>query len=85
MAGDPIFVDEDLTSITKKSQLKIDVVRRFTMRALDKCDMLCVSVTDLLKMKMEFPKCFSEIFHKCKDRLRYDLTLKFEVIRYAEY
>lgn len=64
--------------------MKLDVIRRFTVQALEQCDLLCISIEDMLKMKLEFPKCFREIFEKVKETLRKELTIKFEVIRFTE-
>lgn len=41
---------------------KDQLVRRFTTLAIGNCDLLTLSIRDLLKMKLEFPKVFGQFF-----------------------
>ncbi len=37
------------------------MLRRFTVQAIENCDLLSLSLTDLIQMKLEFPQVFQEI------------------------
>jgi hypothetical protein len=41
---------------------KDKLIRRFTVLAMSTCDFLTLSIKDLMKMKLEFPKIFMSIF-----------------------
>ena len=38
------------------------LIRRFTVQSFGVCELLALSIKDLLKMKFEFPKLFDELF-----------------------
>lgn len=59
------FID---VSVTGKHVVlnKDSMIRRFTMQAMAYCELLSLSVRDLLKMKLEFPKYFDELFKDVK-------------------
>ena len=63
---------------------KKSILRRFTVQATKNCDMLVLSIKDILQMKLEFPSAFREIFMNSKLRLESELLYKFEVIMHAE-
>lgn len=48
------------------------------------CELLALSIKDLMKMKLEFPYDFIELFSNVKDRLNRELVIKLEIIRRAE-
>jgi hypothetical protein len=60
------------------------MTRRFTVQAFANCDLLALSVKDILKMKLEFPNAFSDIFNDVRLQLKKDLLLKLEVIKQGE-
>ncbi len=45
------------------------VLRHFTVQAFGICELLAMSIKDLLKIKLEFPKVFSDLFHNCRQQL----------------
>lgn len=49
-----------------------------------KSELLAMTVKDLLKMKLEFPYAFNELFTGVKERLNRELLIKLELIRRAE-
>ena len=63
---------------------KAAMVRRFTVQAFENCEVLAMTVKDLLKMKLEFPKIFAELFKNVRKRLHKELALKIEVIKAHE-
>jgi hypothetical protein len=65
----------------RRSNTTFDLLRRFTIQALENCDLLVVPINDLIKMKFEFPKYFTELFKNAKDKLRKDFIDKVEVIQ----
>jgi len=38
------------------------MIRKFTVRAINNCEMFTLTIEELEKMKMEFPEVFVEIF-----------------------
>lgn len=84
LAGDRYFVEDDMGNYTRKAILEAEHIRRFTVQAFDNCELLGLTLSDLLKMKYEFPKFFKELFDGSRDKLRKDLVLKFEVIKLSE-
>lgn len=60
------------------------MVRRFTVQAFCICEVLALSVKDLLKMKLEFPKIFASLFKNVRSRLHKELALKIEIIKKHE-
>lgn len=61
-----------------------NMVRRFTVQAIENCEMQVLRIDDLEKMKIEFPECFSDMFNGANDRLKKELILKVDVIRKCE-
>lgn len=45
------------------------MVRRFTVRALQNCEMFILTIEELEKMKMEFPELYVELFTGAYERL----------------
>lgn len=60
------------------------MIRRFTVLATVNCDLLTLSIRDLLKMKLEFPKIFLQLFKGVRKQLNTELDLKIEVIKLHE-
>ena len=52
LVSDSDFIDA--AKIKKLNQLH-SILRRFTVQALENCELLSLSTMDLLKMKLEFP------------------------------
>lgn len=70
-------MDEDYTlSIMRRSQISFDLIRRFTVQSFYLCDVLALSIADLLNMRLEFEKIFKELFRTAKVRLRRELDRK---------
>jgi hypothetical protein len=47
--------------IKRTNQAAGNLLRRFTVQAAENCDLLGLTLSDLLKMKLEFPEQFKEI------------------------
>ncbi len=60
------------------------MLRRFTVQAIENCELLALSTMDLLKMKLEFPQAFQEIVESGKFALKKELMYKLQVIRIGE-
>jgi hypothetical protein len=60
---------------------KDQLIRRFTTQAKGNCDLLTMSIRDLLKMKLEFPKVFANLFIDVRKKLNKELGMKIDVIR----
>ena len=85
LAADHRLMDEDYTlSIMRRSQISFDLIRRFTVQSFFLCDVLALSIADLLNMRLEFEKVFKELFRTAKERLRRELILKIEAIKNFE-
>lgn len=54
------------------------------MQSFSQCDLLMLSISDLFKMKLEFPHYFNELFASSRELLRSSLILKLEVIRQSQ-
>lgn len=59
--------DANFVDVTKSDKEILNLekdrhIRRFTTLAMVNCDLLSISLRDLLKMKLEFPKVFAELF-----------------------
>ena len=80
LAADSEFISGDSNQM-RRSNTTFDLLRRFTIQALENCDLLVVPINDLIKMKFEFPKYFTELFKNAKDKLRTDFIDKVEVIQ----
>jgi len=52
------------------------MLRRFTVQAIENCELLALSTMDLLKMKLEFPQAFLEIVESGKLELKKELMCK---------
>lgn len=61
-----------------------NMVRRFTVQAIENCETFVLRIDDLEKMKMEFPDMFVELFEGAHDRLQRELLLKLDVIKKCE-
>ena len=52
-------MDEDYSlTIMRRSQISFDLIRRFTVQSFYLCDVLALSIADLLNMRLEFEKVF---------------------------
>ena len=60
------------------------MLRRFTVQAAENCDLLGLTLSDMLKMKLEFPEQFKEISDSAVKNLTSELTLKLSLVRIAE-
>jgi CRP-like cAMP-binding protein len=63
---------------------KEQLIRHFTVQAFGICELLTLSLKDLLKMKFEFPKIFEDLFRDVHKRLTRELSVKVENIRLGE-
>lgn len=61
------MMDYDL-AWQKRNRRKF-MVRKFTVRAHDNCEMLILTIEELEKMKMEFPEYYEELFKGAYQRL----------------
>ncbi len=61
-----------------------NMVRRFTVQAIENCDMFILRIDDLEKMKMEFPDMYVDLFEGAHDRLQRELLMKLDVIKKCE-
>ncbi len=83
LAADRSFIQDDI-SYLRKSQVGLDLIRRFTVQAFDVCDILSLSLGDIVKMKLEFPRVFYDLFYNARERLRREMILKIEAIKNHE-
>ena len=67
-----------------RSLKRRDLSRRFTVQAIDNCEMYILKIEDMEKMKLEFPDLFQDLFSGAHDRLQRELILKLEVIKKME-
>lgn len=70
-------------SKTKRLRRK-NMVRRFTVQALDNCEMLILTIDELEKMRLEFPDIYADLFKGAYERLQRELILKLDIIRKEE-
>jgi Ion channel len=63
---------------------KDQLIRRFTVLANVNCDLLTLSIRDLLKMKLEFPKIFADLFKGIRKTLNTELGKKIAIIKEHE-
>ena len=70
--------DEKMMIANNQSLL---LVRKFTAMTLKTTEMLCISVTDFLAMKIEFSKEFDEILAMAKKAMVKDIILKINKIQ----
>ena len=68
----------------RRSQIGFDLIRRFTVQSFYICDLLALSLGDLLNMRLEFEKIFKQLFRTAKERLRRELVLKIEAVTTSE-
>ena len=84
LASDKNFIDcidnEKRVILYDKDQL----VRRFTVQAFGICELLALAIKDLIKMKLEFPRVFSDLFSGISHELKHQLFLKIEVLKQGE-
>lgn len=59
---DPSFIDGSKSDKEMKNFDKEQLIRRFTVQALANCELLTMAVRDILKMRLEFPRIFHELF-----------------------
>lgn len=64
-----------LNKNTKKKK-KSDLIRVFTVIALDNCDLLTISVPDLDRMRVEFPDIYEELYLDGHNRFAEEKKLK---------
>lgn len=76
-----IGAEPDLGNAMRNNIQIADLMRLFTVQAFNSCDLLQLSISELFKMKLEFPKHFLDLFEGSRERLQQDLILKLEVIR----
>ena len=50
----------DLSQLKKEKRKNL--IRRFTVQALENCETLMLTIDELEKMRLEFPDVFSELF-----------------------
>ena len=81
LVSDQDFIDAN--KIKKLNQLH-SMLRRFTVQAIENCELLAISIMDLLKMKLEFPQAFLQIVESGKNALKKELMCKLQVIRIGE-
>ena len=60
------------------------LIRKFTVMAAENCDLLALTLKDLLKMKLEFPEAFMEIANNAVKNLKSESLLKVSLTRLAE-
>lgn len=79
-----IAVEQDMLALevrfNSRSLKSRNMVRRFTVQAIENCDMFIFRIDDLEKLKFEFPDMYKELFQGSNDRLKCELLLKLEVI-----
>lgn len=61
-----------------------NMVRRFTVQAIENCEMFILRIDDLEKMKMEFPDMYVDLFEGSHERLQRELLMKLDVIKKCE-
>lgn len=83
-----IAVEQDMLALevrfNSRSLKSRNMVRRFTVQAIENCDMFILRIDDLEKLKFEFPDMYKELFQGANDRLKCELLLKLEVISQCE-
>lgn len=83
-----IAIEQDMLSLnirfTARALKGRNMVRRFTVQAVEDCDMLILRIDDLEKLKFEFPDMYQELFEGANDRLKCELLMKLEVINKCE-
>ena len=62
------MLNQDLLMV--KRFRRRNMVRRFTVRALQNCEMFSLTIEELEKMKMEFPELYVEMFTGAYERLK---------------
>lgn len=82
LSQDRLFVESVTTDKPPDKDL---LIRRFTLLAIENCDLLTLSVKDLHKMKLEFPKIFTLLLHDARRTFRKELSLKIEKIKIHEF
>lgn len=60
------------------------VIRRFTVQTFSFVELLALSIKDIMKMKLEFPHAFRDLFSNVKKRLKEELFFKLDVIKQWE-
>ena len=83
MAIEKEMLDLDIRFSTRTLK-KHNILRRFTLQAVENCDTYILRLDDLEKLRFEFPEMFSELFLGANDRLKCELLLKLEVINKCE-
>lgn len=83
VAIDPDMISFDIRFNTRSLKSR-KIVRRFTVQAVENCDMFILRIDDLEKLKFEFPEMYAELFDGANDRLKCELLLKLEVINKCE-
>ena len=83
-----LAIDKDFLDVKKKvkraNHSMGNLLRRSTVQAAENCDLLGLTLSDLLKMKLEFPEHFKEIADSAVKSLKSELMLKLSLIRIAE-
>ena len=59
--------------------------RLFTVQAFGNCDLLTLSMRDLLKMKLEFPRMFDLLFENIRKKLEEEIILKDQTVLDLEH
>lgn len=81
-------IEQDMLALdvrfTTRDLKNHNMVRRFTVQAIENCDMFILRIDDVEKLKVEFPEIYKEIFQGANDRLKIELLLKLEVINKCE-
>ena len=68
----------------KRAAMYKNLSRRFTVQSFINCELLTIQIVDLLKMKLEFPSAFKDLFTGAKSCLKRELMLKLEIIRISK-
>ena len=79
-------MDRDFINVKKikRPSAYKNLIRQFTVQSFDNCELLLLETVDLLKMKSEFPICFSHLVENAKSSLKKELMLKLEVVRISQ-
>lgn len=77
---------EDMVSMElgSKRLKRQNISRRFTIQAIEACQMYTLSIDELEKMRLEFPDHYLDFFKGAHYRLQNDLVNKLEMIKKCE-
>lgn len=79
-----LAIEKDMNNIEIRIEPRFlkrkNIIRRFTVQAIENCEMFILRIEDIEKMRMEFPDVYSELFDGVHERLKKELLLKLDVI-----